>query len=63
MAAAAAGDERNLPLLARLADDDVAGLEFLEFLRTGFDEPLDHFLFYVFHLIDELFHLREPPST
>ena len=58
MTAAAARDERDLSLFACLADDDVAGLEFLKLLRTRFDESLDHFLFDIFDLVDELFHRR-----
>ena len=47
---------RDLALLALLAHDDVASLELLELLRTGFHESFNHFLLDILDVIDDFLH-------
>lgn len=56
MAGAAAGDQRDLPLLLLCPHDHVSAVQLPYILGVGFDHARDHLIFHKLDLVDEFFH-------
>ena len=56
MAAAAAGNQRHLPLLLGASHHHVAAIQLPKLLRPGLHQSQDHLLLDFFHCVDDFFH-------